>query len=120
MASGCATCPGSRLTFNELLRMGPDFTDADMVKVEYIGPDKGKQYFIGISSRQRYPFGYCIGCTERYVLREDLGGFLADTANFRVYSADNSTQQLAGVASSSTGEGSLGYPTDDKEQSGSN
>jgi hypothetical protein len=86
--------------------MGYQATDADMVLVEYIGTET-KRYFMGVGSRQRYPFGTCIGCKERYVLREDLGGFLADKARFVVHLDNTNVQRLANVVPIPSGDGTV-------------
>lgn len=115
---GCATCPGQSGVLGQMQQLGYQATDADMVLVEYIGTET-KRYFRGIGSRQRYPFGTCIGCKERYVLREDLGGFLADPARFIVHLDNTNAKQLANVVPITSGDGAVSGVSANSEDAGS-
>lgn len=108
MARGCPTCPGGAGgVYPELLQMGLRATDAEMVLVEYVGNNPTKTYYRGVSSRTRYPFGAFDGGTERYVLREDLGGFLNDQSRFRVHLNNTSTEYLQGMSPPTEGDGTI-------------
>lgn len=116
MARGCPTCPNSGIS--QMQTAGIQMTDAEMVLVEYIGTET-KRYFLGISSRQRYPFGTCIGCRERYVLREDLATFMADRARFVVHLDNTSTEQLQSNPSIVDGDGAVPSTSESTEEVGS-